>query len=83
MRSLRALAVGGAMAPVLIAAGATALARPRPHAARFQTAFHRRVPDLVAHGWIPKPLRIVAFVPAGYPNGVDLANFPQAIVHSN
>lgn len=65
-----------------IAAGAGAAPRSRPHAARFKTAFHRRVPDLVNHGWTPKPLRIIAFVPARYPHPVELADFPQAIIHS-
>ena len=78
----RAFAVGASIAVVALVVGAAAPAGSRPHAARFKTAFHRRFPDLVNHGWTPKPLRIIAFVPAGYPHSVELADFPQAIVHS-
>ena len=55
-------------------------------AATSQSAFvpapHRKPPDLENHGWQPKPLRILAFVPTGYLHQAALADFPFAIAQS-
>jgi hypothetical protein len=52
-----------------------------PHTA-FTPAAHRKPPDLEHHGWTSKPLRIIAFVPSGYPDASELRDWPTAIVHS-
>lgn len=81
MRRLAALLV-----VVIAVAGGVAAARPshpRAHAAGvFHTAPHRKPPQLINHGWTPKPLRIITFVPSTYPVPGQLKAFPQAIVHS-
>ena len=66
---------------VAVCAGATA-AWPRTSVSTFTPAAHRKPPDLENHGWISKPLRIIAFVPAGYPHEAELRDWPQAIVAS-
>jgi hypothetical protein len=42
----------------------------------------RKPPDLVNHGWVSKPLRIIAFVPTGYPHAAELRDWPKAVVAS-
>jgi hypothetical protein len=48
----------------------------------FLPAPHRKPPDLQNHGWVAKPLRIIAFVPNSYPDASELREWPQAIVQS-
>jgi hypothetical protein len=61
-------------------AGAAALAHP--HTVRFTPAPHRKPPDIQDHGYRPEPLRVIAFVPSGYPDASELAAWPKAIVKS-
>ncbi len=70
-----------ALLVVAVCVGATA-AWPRTSMRAFTTAAHRKPPDLENHGWKAKPLRIIAFVPTGYPHEVELRDWPQAIVAS-
>lgn len=67
---------------VVIVCGGTAAAWSHSSVRSFMPAPHRKPPDLETHGWIPKPLRIIAFVPAGYPHATELRDWPQAIVAS-
>ena len=75
-----ALAVGTAIV-ITVCGGATA-AWPHSSVHGFVLSMRRKPPDLENHGWISKPLRIIAFVPTGYPHEAELRDWPQAIVAS-
>ena len=67
---------------VVLALAALVCATAAGAALQFKPAKHRKPPDLTKYGWVPTPLRIIAFVPSDFPRAKRLARFPQAIVHS-
>ncbi|MFL5821910.1 MAG: hypothetical protein ACJ764_00545, partial [Solirubrobacteraceae bacterium] len=67
---------------VTVVACAAAVAQPAGHTSGFTPAKHRKPPNIQDHGYHPKSLRIIAFVPSGYPDASELAAWPKAIVHS-
>jgi hypothetical protein len=77
IRVAAVLAVGAAAISVV-----AALAQASVHTPRFTPAKHRKPPDIQDHGYHPESLRIIAFVPSGYPDASELAAWPKAIVHS-
>jgi hypothetical protein len=79
---MRRAAIAVVATIVVTACGGATAAWPRTSVSAFTPAAHRKPPDLENHGWISKPLRIIAFVPAGYPHEAELRDWPQAIVAS-
>ena len=67
---------------VVLALAALVCATAAGAALQFKPAKHRKPPDLTKYGWVPTPLRIIAFVPSDFPRASRLKKFPQAIVHS-
>ena len=76
---IRVLTAAGAVTAVVCA---VAVAQPAAHTARFTPAAHRKPPDIQDHGYHPEALRIIAFVPSGYPDASELAAWPKAIAKS-
>ena len=76
-------ALAGLAAAGALAAGSAAHPAVRAHAAS-EPAPHRKPPDLIFHdGQTQLPLRIIAFVQSSFPAAGQLAEFPEAMVHSD
>ena len=79
---MRRMAAALIAVAIVSASGATVASSHRS-ASLFVPVGHRKPPDLQKYGTAsPKPLRIIAFVPSGYPHHAELADWPKAIVHS-
>lgn len=79
---MRRMAAAVIAVAIVSASGATVASSHRS-ASLFVPVGHRKPPDLQKYGGAsPKPLRIIAFVPSGYPHQAELVDWPKAIVHS-
>jgi hypothetical protein len=79
---MRRTAIAVVTAIVVTVCGGATVAWPHSQASAIKHVMHRKPPDLENHGWLSKPVRVIAFVPTGYPHEAELRDWPQAIVAS-